>query len=150
MICALSPASDNYQETLSTLVRRPTLINFQRYADQAKQIKLNATVNENETDKLIRDLKAENLRLLSLIDQNGVSPNNMELQRVKELEALLFMNKQKLLESEEDFQKQLLAAKARGVRDSIDCSIAWLENLNEDPHLNGKVKYSLFKGIPPN
>ena len=107
-------------------------------------------MNENETDKLIRDLKAENLRLLSLIDQNGVSPNNMELQRVKELEALLFMNKQKLLESEEDFQKQLLAAKARGVRDSIDCSIAWLENLNEDPHLNGKVKYSLFKGIPPN
>lgn len=35
MVCALSPAFDNYEETLSTL----------RYADQVKKIKNNATVN---------------------------------------------------------------------------------------------------------
>lgn len=50
MICALSPATDNYEETLSTL----------RYADQAKKIKNNAVVNESETDKMIRELKTEN------------------------------------------------------------------------------------------
>lgn len=49
MICAISPASDNYEETLSTL----------RYADQAKKIKNKAVVNESETDKLIRNLTAE-------------------------------------------------------------------------------------------
>jgi len=37
MICAISPASDNYDETLSTL----------RYADQAKKIKNNAVINES-------------------------------------------------------------------------------------------------------
>lgn len=36
MICALSPATDNFEETLSTL----------RYADQAKKIKNVAVVNE--------------------------------------------------------------------------------------------------------
>lgn len=50
MICALSPASDNYEETLSTL----------RYADQAKKIKNNAVINESEQDKMIRELKDEN------------------------------------------------------------------------------------------
>jgi kinesin family member 13 len=49
MICAISPASDNYEETMSTL----------RYADQAKKIKNNAVVNESETDKIIRGLTEE-------------------------------------------------------------------------------------------
>lgn len=49
MICAISPATDNYEETLSTL----------RYADQAKKIQNKAVVNESQTDKLIRNLTAE-------------------------------------------------------------------------------------------
>ena len=44
MICSLSPAMDNYEETLSTL----------RYADQAKRIKNNAVINENSHDKIIK------------------------------------------------------------------------------------------------
>jgi len=53
MICALSPATNNYEETLSTL----------RYADAAKKIKCNAVVNESETDKMIRELREENEKL---------------------------------------------------------------------------------------
>lgn len=53
MICAVSPAFDNYEETLSTL----------RYADQAKKIKNRAEINESATDKLIRELKEENASL---------------------------------------------------------------------------------------
>lgn len=49
MIAALSPADINYDETLSTL----------RYADQAKQIKNKAVVNESPTEKLIRELKEQ-------------------------------------------------------------------------------------------
>ena len=59
MICALSPAADNYEETLSTL----------RYADQAKKIKCNAVINENEQDKMIRELKGENERLKEMLSQ---------------------------------------------------------------------------------
>lgn len=50
MICAVSPADDNYDETLSTL----------RYADAAKRIKNKPVVNESATDKMIRELREEN------------------------------------------------------------------------------------------
>lgn len=58
MICAISPARDNIEETISTL----------RYANQAKMIKLNAIVNESETDKLIRELTEENKKLKKLLE----------------------------------------------------------------------------------
>lgn len=47
MICAISPADDNYEETLSTL----------RYASRAKKIENKAIVNESDVDKLIRLLR---------------------------------------------------------------------------------------------
>lgn len=84
MICALSPADDNYEETLSTL----------RYADQAKKIKLNAVVNESETDKLIRELRAENERLQKLMAAGGggtvivnqtSGPDEESIRKIKEL-----------------------------------------------------------------
>ena len=53
MICAISPAALNYEETLSTL----------RYADRAKRIMNKAVVNESVQDKMIRELKTENDRL---------------------------------------------------------------------------------------
>ena len=59
MICAISPATDNFEETLSTL----------RYADQAKKIQNKATVNESETDKLIRTLTEEREELRTKLQQ---------------------------------------------------------------------------------
>ena len=49
MVAALSPASINYDETLSTL----------RYAWQVKAIKNKAVINETPQEKLIRELKEE-------------------------------------------------------------------------------------------
>ena len=57
MICAISPAFMNYEETLSTL----------RYADNAKKIKNSAVVNESPSDRMIRELKAENLKLKEML-----------------------------------------------------------------------------------
>ena len=53
MICAVSPASVNYEESLGTL----------RYADRAKKIQNRAVINESVQDKMIRELKQENDRL---------------------------------------------------------------------------------------
>ena len=53
MIAALSPASVNYEETLSTL----------RYAWQVKSIRNEAKVNESPQEKLIRELREENEKL---------------------------------------------------------------------------------------
>ena len=49
MIATVSPAEDNFEETLSTL----------RYADRAKRITNHAVVNEDQNAKIIRELRAE-------------------------------------------------------------------------------------------
>jgi hypothetical protein len=50
MVCALSPATINFEETLNTL----------RYAERAKKVKNVAIINESEADKKIRELSDEN------------------------------------------------------------------------------------------
>ena len=49
MVATVSPAADNYEETLSTL----------RYADRAKRIVNHAVVNEDPNARIIRELRAE-------------------------------------------------------------------------------------------
>lgn len=49
MLATISPAYDNYEETISTL----------RYADQAKKIVNHAVINEDEPGKIIRELRNE-------------------------------------------------------------------------------------------
>lgn len=57
MICAVSPASSNYEESLGTL----------RYADRAKKIMNKAIVNESAQDKIIRELNGENEKLKKIL-----------------------------------------------------------------------------------
>jgi len=61
MVCAISPAFINYEETLSTL----------RYADNAKKIKNTAVINESVQDKMIRELKEENKKLKEMLAKNN-------------------------------------------------------------------------------
>lgn len=49
MVATISPAADNYDETLSTL----------RYADRAKSIVNHAVVNEDPNARIIRELREE-------------------------------------------------------------------------------------------
>ena len=49
MVCTISPAGDNYEETLSSL----------RYADRAKRIVNHAVVNEDPNARIIRELRLE-------------------------------------------------------------------------------------------
>jgi len=130
MICALSPATVNYEETLSTL----------RYADRAKKIKNHAVVNESVQDKVIRELKEENTELKKLIDQAG------GLERLKEL--------QEKLESNEAFAREQMMSweQKRKLVDEeaepeVDKSGPHMTNLNEDPQLSGRVIYN-FNSVP--
>lgn len=59
MVCAISPAFLNFEETLSTL----------RYADNAKKIKNNAVINESVQDRMIRELKEENAQLKQMLQK---------------------------------------------------------------------------------
>jgi hypothetical protein len=71
MICAISPSSNNYQESLSTL----------RYADRAKKIKNATVINESPQDKIIRQLREENAKLREMLaarDEEALSPTIIE------------------------------------------------------------------------
>lgn len=62
MIATISPAADNYEETLSTL----------RYADRAKRIVNHAIVNEDPNAKVIRELREEVEKLKEQLSQAEV------------------------------------------------------------------------------
>lgn len=63
MIATVSPAADNYEETLSTL----------RYADRAKRIVNHAVVNEDPNARIIRELREEVEKLKVQLSQAEVS-----------------------------------------------------------------------------
>lgn len=67
--------STSIQCTLQVYDLRETLILylhcFLLTADRAKAIKTTAVVNESPTDKLIRELKEENARLLNMLKSGG-------------------------------------------------------------------------------
>ncbi|KFH05223.1 putative Chromosome-associated kinesin KLP1 [Toxoplasma gondii VAND] len=144
MIAALSPASVNYEETLSTL----------RYADRVKSIKNEAVINENPLERLIRELKEENERLkkaaggdLVLTDSGKTQEemDKMKQQYEEELEA----NRRALEEMSKSWQQKLAEAQARDAaarREELDENQPCLKNLNEDPFLSGKITLILSVG----
>lgn len=63
MIATVSPAADNYDETLSTL----------RYADRAKSIVNHAVINEDPNARIIRELREEVEKLREQLSQAEVT-----------------------------------------------------------------------------
>nr|XP_031320111.1 kinesin-like protein KIF17 isoform X4 [Camelus dromedarius] len=66
MVACLSPANNNYDETLSTL----------RYANRAKNIKNKPRINEDPKDALLREYQEEIKRLKAILAQQ-LSPSNL-------------------------------------------------------------------------
>ena len=145
MICALSPASINYEETLSTL----------RYADRAKKIQNKAIINESEHDKVVRLLREENNDLKKKIEELskkllGGSVEDEDKEAFRELKAQ-YDETQKLCESmsktfSERLEEAKKADKELGI-EKVDINKPHLIVLNEDPQLSHKLKYSL-KELP--
>ena len=142
MICALSPASINYEETLSTL----------RYADRAKKIQNKAVINESEHDKVVRLLKEENNELKKKIEElskkllGGGVVEEVDKEAFRELKAQ-YDETQKICESmSKTFSERLEEAKKQDKElgiEKVDISKPHLVVLNEDPQLSHKLKYPL-------
>ena len=58
MVACLSPADNNYDETLSTL----------RYANRAKNIKNKPKINEDPKDAMLREYQEEIQKLKSMLE----------------------------------------------------------------------------------
>mmetsp|Transcript_104254 Transcript_104254/g.185262 ORF Transcript_104254/g.185262 Transcript_104254/m.185262 type:complete len:1108 (+) Transcript_104254:58-3381(+) len=146
MICAISPASSNYEETLSTL----------RYADRAKRIKNAATINENPQDKLIRQLREENEKLRNMVsdgspgknENNGISSEEMSLkqQEISALEQALMEMQKSFAEKLADAQKQASEQKTVKKKDKTETNMPHIANLNEDQLLTAKLRFGFKEG----
>ena len=58
MVACLSPADNNYEETISTL----------RYANRAKNIKNKPKINEDPKDAMLREYQQEIEKLRAMVD----------------------------------------------------------------------------------
>ncbi|XP_063871952.1 kinesin-like protein KIF28P [Scylla paramamosain] len=158
MIAAISPADINYEETLSTL----------RFADRAKQIKTKAVVNEDPTEKLLRELREENEKLKKMMqggkidkdfidsDGNGIddrAEGDLKKKWEEEMKARMLENEQEMINMKKSYEEKLKMAQ----KDSVDPSIAKKEqdkshkphiyNLNVDPMLSGRIIHILKPGM---
>ncbi|XP_062925963.1 kinesin-like protein KIF13A isoform X2 [Mobula hypostoma] len=142
MIATISPAGDNYEETLSTL----------RYADRAKRIVNHAVVNEDPNAKIIRELREEVEKLKEQLSQAEAMKAPELKEKLEESEKLIkdltVTWEEKLRKTEEiaqERQKQLesmgISLESSGIKVGDDK--CFLVNLNADPALNELLVYYL-------
>ncbi|XP_041350719.1 kinesin-like protein KIF28P [Gigantopelta aegis] len=144
MIAALSPADMNYDETLSTL----------RYADRAKKIQNKAVINESPTERLIRELKEENARLLKMIQGSQGIKSLAEGEDRELAERMLEENKKRMLEMEKTWEQRLEEARMEWEKEFRNSSnrqhdwdhLPYILNVNEDSQLTGVIKHCIHKG----
>ncbi|XP_052677325.1 kinesin-like protein KIF28P [Crassostrea angulata] len=158
MIAALSPADINFDETLSTL----------RFADRAKAIKTTATVNESPTDKLIRELREENARLMELLKSGGITleqlqasggavgqnPNQEVEEMKKAMEEELRKNQEEIENMKKTWQERLSEQETAN-KGNVDAErkkqeekkvIPHFWNLHEDPALTAMIVHFAREG----
>ncbi|XP_056672028.1 kinesin-like protein KIF28 [Monodelphis domestica] len=143
MIAAISPADICYEETLSTL----------RYAERTKKIKNKAVINTSPTEKLIKQLKAENNRLLSRLAGLGNSGRRVA-DKTRELEHLLAKNQARLQTIQITWEHQLEEARKEWEEQystitqerQMMKAFPYLFNVNEDPQLTGVLKHFIQAG----
>ncbi|XP_015743490.1 kinesin-like protein KIF13A isoform X9 [Python bivittatus] len=142
MIATISPAADNYEETLSTL----------RYADRAKRIVNHAIVNEDPNARVIRELREEVEKLKEQLSQAEAMKAPELKEKLEESEKLIkeltITWEEKLRKTEEiaqERQKQLesmgISLESSGIKMGEDK--CYLVNLNADPALNELLVYYL-------
>ena len=158
MVAAISPAADNFKETLSTL----------RYANRASKIQNVAVINESPNEKVIRELKDEVVRLRELLASGGIDASSGEpapVQPPAEVEAELEALREQLAKQSEFIQMMGLteedreASKARRLAADMEEMVGDLREMHGidvgvemgSPHLvnlnNVSLAYSLDEPV---
>ncbi|CAH2102180.1 unnamed protein product [Euphydryas editha] len=143
MVATISPAADNYEETLSTL----------RYADRAKRIVNHAVVNEDPNARIIRELRQEVEALKEMLKHATGSPVGEDVhEQLAQSEHLMKeMSRtweEKLVETgriqserQHALEKMGISVQASGIK--VEKNKFYLVNLNADPSLNELLVYYL-------
>ncbi|XP_070533072.1 kinesin-like protein KIF13A isoform X2 [Ptychodera flava] len=142
MCATISPAADNFDETLSTL----------RYADRAKRIVNHAVINEDPNARIIRELRdevdslkkqlkvAESMKADTLKEQLVESEKLMKEMTVTWEEKL--QNTERIIqENQQALEKMGISVQTSGIK--VEKDKCFLVNLNADPALNELLVYYL-------
>ncbi|VDO18732.1 unnamed protein product [Heligmosomoides polygyrus] len=119
-----------------------------RFADRAKAIKTNAVVNENQTERVLRELREENERLQKQLKGGGGGTN----EEIESLRRQLEQNQKEMAELEKTWQEKIAEEAAKNTsaeRLAIQKQrqeIPHLWNLNEDPALTDVIVHFLPPG----
>ncbi|WKX99065.1 hypothetical protein Q1695_014160 [Nippostrongylus brasiliensis] len=121
-----------------------------RFADRAKAIKTNAVVNENQTERMLRELREENERLQKQLKGGGGGDN----EEIESLRRQLEQNQKEMAELEKTWQEKIAEEAAKHKITSAERlaiqkqrqEIPHLWNLNEDPALTDVVVHFLPPG----
>lgn len=142
MIAAISPSSDNVEETVSTL----------RFASSVKMIKTVAVQNKDKKDELIEHLQEELKKLKEQMGDAPLHPDSHQMKSIEERERLLTsMGKsfdQEVAENKEMSEAREEVLKDSGLsQDSLQKSLGmkkdapFFMNMAEDPLLAGCLIY---------
>ncbi|XP_022106893.1 kinesin-like protein KIF13A isoform X4 [Acanthaster planci] len=142
MVATISPASDNYEETLSTL----------RYADRAKRIVNHAVINEDPNARIIRELREEVDSLKKQLKEAVSMKADTLKERLHESEKLMkemtLSWEEKLLKTEQvhkerqqTLERMGISVQTSGIK--VERNRCFLVNLNADPSLNELLVYYL-------
>ncbi|CAM4474444.1 unnamed protein product [Leuciscus chuanchicus] len=146
MIATISPADVNYGETLSTL----------RYANRAKNIINKPTINEDSNVRLIRELRAEIVRLKALLVQ-GTQIALLDSPTALSMEVELHHNEARVLELTKEWtnkwnetqnilKEETLALRKEGIGVILDSELPHLIGIDDDLLSTGIILYHLKEG----
>ncbi|RWS12238.1 kinesin-like protein KIF13A, partial [Dinothrombium tinctorium] len=140
MVATISPAADNFDETLSTL----------RYADRAKRIVNHAVINEDPNARIIRELREEvemlREQLKNATQQEDVRERLTESEKLMKEMTQTWEEKLRITETIHQERQQALEKMGISVQSSgikVETDKYYLVNLNADPSLNELLVYYL-------
>jgi len=136
MVATISPAADNYEETLSTL----------RYADRAKRIVNHAVINEDPNNRIIRELRNEVEQLREQL-MNATQQSDLQ-ERLVESEKLIQemtqtweekLRKTEIIHQERQQALEKMGISVQGSGIKVEKGKHYLVNLNADPSLKDRI-----------
>ena len=130
MIAAISPADNNYDETLTTL----------RYANRAKNIKNKAKINEDPKDALLREYQEEIKKLKAMLSGDGVDLDALQAQAAaspdRRRRSTTPQDNSALIAKMEAEKEAELAAVEQRLKQDYDSKIATLQAKLADPNVD--------------
>lgn len=124
MVACLSPADNNYDETLSTL----------RYANRAKNIYNEPHVNEDPKDTMLRQYQEQIKKLKEMLEaSNAPFPTSNGFSDVSEKEKLRLEYQDEMVKLREKYQEEynskcMMQADLKALKEKYDKNLAKISN----------------------